>query len=457
MNLKTLFLQIAAEHAQKVDVSYFSIPPFHQLPYSHSQFSILNDFVLKINEIQIKLNRFFFSCVSDEIYDTIRGNDSCYAFSITIQGSNRIDKSVHEFETLFTGGILEITKENFEDIVEISKFLKISSLRDSCLQFHLQYNQIESLVTKFSNADLNYILLVKAECDSIYFQENENFSSVLNRAVSRISNCHEKHYFPSQYDQLFSNVPLLKEICTIIFQERKKLNPNDQQMEEMNQLTSLMSTFSNGNVSRITDKIVHLLEQHHINKIKIADQEQQINKLQKENEELSPINKLSTESKIHIPISGHDGIIAYLKEKHYDSIIITASPSWTEPNAVLMYDDSFWNSKNQDESWICIGFRGLSINPTGYLLRSWNSNYGSIQNWKLEASQDSSDWVKLDEQLNTEALNGKCLEFQYPCETRNSFSYFKFTQIGKNASIESKFFYEFHLTFIEFSGTICYH
>jgi hypothetical protein len=121
---------------------------------------------------------------------------------------------------------------------------------------------------------------------------------------------------------------------------------------------------------------------------------------------------------------------------------------------VVEYDNQFWNSKNKENSWICIEFQDVVINPTGYLLRSWNSLYGPLQNWKLEGSKDNKNWVLLDKQTNSDALNGKCVEGKFPCYTNDTFSYFKLIQIGTNGSRDRQFNLEFHLTFVEFSGEI---
>jgi hypothetical protein len=135
------FLRVATDHSLQSGISYFSIPPLHQLPYTYSQFSFLDDFVLIFPNFEIHFNRFLLSCISDEINENVLKNEKSNEFTIALSGSDQMDISAKELEFVLKGRTLEITKDNLDDLVELSKRLKIPSLIEACFQFQHQIKQ----------------------------------------------------------------------------------------------------------------------------------------------------------------------------------------------------------------------------------------------------------------------------------------------------------------------------
>jgi hypothetical protein len=73
---------------------------------------------------------------------------------------------------------------------------------------------------------------------------------------------------------------------------------------------------------------------------------------------------------------------------------------------------------------------------SGYLLRSWKFS-GSYNNenpksWKMEGSNDGNHWILIDSQSNNDWVTQDWSQKYFPTQTKEAFSYFKFTQTGKN-------------------------
>jgi hypothetical protein len=68
------------------------------------------------------------------------------------------------------------------------------------------------------------------------------------------------------------------------------------------------------------------------------------------------------------------------------------------------------------------------------LLRSWYgaSNAYNLKNWKMEYSKDIVNWVIIDKQIERNWITEDWSEVYFPVQTKESFSYLKFTQIGNN-------------------------
>jgi hypothetical protein len=81
-----------------------------------------------------------------------------------------------------------------------------------------------------------------------------------------------------------------------------------------------------------------------------------------------PKNKYS--QPVQVNLSGSSGIISYLKKFDSNPVLVTASSfihSYCLPKYVLIrYENWFWISEHQQNSWILFNFQNKKISPEGY-------------------------------------------------------------------------------------------
>jgi hypothetical protein len=112
------------------------------------------------------------------------------------------------------------------------------------------------------------------------------------------------------------------------------------------------------------------------------------------------------------------GIISYLTEKHSGNVHdkgvvnITASSVWSSYDAKHAADlgsDDYWESENEDNSWLCYDFKACRVKPTHYTIQSPRVRSTSdyyLKNWIVEVSNDGSGWKMIDSRTNNGDLNG---------------------------------------------------
>jgi hypothetical protein len=154
--------------------------------------------------------------------------------------------------------------------------------------------------------------------------------------------------------------------------------------------------------------------------------------------------------------NNHNGLFQYLKKAKSNPFSFTCSSvlhnsSSYNPENILNYDSSYFWSQNEQNSWLCIQLTSQKVILSGYLLRSSTNQFNhNLKNWTLKASKDNMDWIQLDQQMNRNWVNPDWTEVYFPIQTKKSFSYFKFTQTGKNYNNSDYFF----MNYLEFFGTI---
>jgi hypothetical protein len=148
------------------------------------------------------------------------------------------------------------------------------------------------------------------------------------------------------------------------------------------------------------------------------------------------------------------GIIQDLKNSDSNSISLSCSSflSSDVPENILIYDNkTAWHSEDKSNSWISMKFNTRKIKLSGYFFRSFHGAGGSNpKTWKVEASNDGNKWILIDEQKNLNWITHDFSEVYFPTETKDAFSYFKFTQTGGNY-INYNYF---ALNFLELFGMI---
>ena len=103
-------------------------------------------------------------------------------------------------------------------------------------------------------------------------------------------------------------------------------------------------------------------------------------------------------------------------------------------NAIDVGNDDFWTTEVPN-SYIEFHFPNHEINPTGYVIKSYNGDPGwnHLKNWKFEGSKDGNKWDLLDSQSDNYDLNGnlKSKSFEI-ANCTEKYSHFRLTQTGKN-------------------------
>lgn len=169
-----------------------------------------------------------------------------------------------------------------------------------------------------------------------------------------------------------------------------------------------------------------------------------------------------------------NGIINYLKNESHGNIgnkikITTSSfDSRHPPINVTLFDnnDKYFRTKNKGlNNFICFDFKNAKINPTYYQLKSSNNieiesdeDYdeelydNSLITWKVEGSNDKSNWVKIDEQSSCHFYrnNGSCKLFKINQEVKNDYRYIRICNTGVDSSGE-KFL---RIDSVEFYGNL---
>jgi hypothetical protein len=121
------------------------------------------------------------------------------------------------------------------------------------------------------------------------------------------------------------------------------------------------------------------------------------------------------------------------------------------PETLLNYDNStLFESKNEPNSWFSVQLKSKKIIPSGYLLRSHGNSGNTPKTWRLEGSNDNNQWIVIDQQENRDWKTKQWSEVYLPVQTKEAFSYFKFTQTGKNYQKDDYL----RLNYFEIFGTI---
>lgn len=144
-----------------------------------------------------------------------------------------------------------------------------------------------------------------------------------------------------------------------------------------------------------------------------------------------------------------NGILAYLTSKvgggnlHDKGIIeVSATESMGEKHEkkfVLESEGAYISrSKDTDDAFICLNFKGMKVSVTKYVLRSPKisvSKYFFLKSWVLEVSYDGdpNSWSEIDRQENNDVLNGSEKVGVFPAKPHDEpIQYVRLRQIGPN-------------------------
>ena len=105
------------------------------------------------------------------------------------------------------------------------------------------------------------------------------------------------------------------------------------------------------------------------------------------------------------------------------------------PVSSIQFDsDSFFKSKNEENSWLCIDFKKFRVIPKNYTIQSPNfsESGGFLKSWVIEASNDEKNWKIIDEQNNCYLMRGGNYIHNFEIMNKNNeeFRFIRLRQTG---------------------------
>jgi hypothetical protein len=490
-SLDNRFLMKKCRKVIQNQTQIFKLSSKQFLCYPKSWLNHLIDFRLLIYGIPIGINYSLFSCVCDKLHQ-LNLQKKEYSLSISNECLNcfisffDLLKGFSFISEHFDFSSLKLLIECF-GIHNLSQFLSTKIPLPQTFQESLQflssssceflkdhYSQSISLIIQHFNLisfeDLNklsnpHLLKIfssdslQLECEDYLFQiiihmikEDKNRMILLKTihfefVSSELMKTFFDHIhfdeidielFESLKKRLFSDYSVLNVLTT-----RWKSKPSILSQKETADLFALLNSHSNEVNSPIQQ----------VKQMKLDNENLQNRILQLE-KEISELKNPILKGKSFSYQNNHNGIIQELKQNESNSISLRCSSvlsSSYHSNNLLIFNEKYWVSEDESNPWICFKFNTKKIILSGYLFRSLHDNsYFNPKSWKLEASNDNSNWILIDNQVNRDWVTREWIEVYFPVETKNGYSYFKFTQTGKTYQGQIRFV----LNFVEFFGTI---
>ena len=119
-------------------------------------------------------------------------------------------------------------------------------------------------------------------------------------------------------------------------------------------------------------------------------------------------------------------------------------------------DDKIFQSKKEENSWLCIDFILNKVRPSHYSIRAtgYGSNNCSLLNWCIEGSNDQETWQELDRRSNEQSLreNRSSNTFNIQASLKND-EYYQYLRI-RSTDVNSSYDHRLVFSSIEFFGTI---
>lgn len=164
------------------------------------------------------------------------------------------------------------------------------------------------------------------------------------------------------------------------------------------------------------------------------------------------------------------GIMRYLTEKtggniHDNGTIdISSNSIWNDdqshyhPKNLVDYEKkNYYDSKDDENTYICFDFKERSIQLTSYSIESENSDAytGHLKNWIIEVSNDGKNWIEIDRHVNDGSLNGPSIvgTFKIRKSLDDFYQYVRLLQTG-NTWYPYGNHNQFYFPLIEFYGKL---
>jgi hypothetical protein len=132
------------------------------------------------------------------------------------------------------------------------------------------------------------------------------------------------------------------------------------------------------------------------------------------------------------------------------SSLLSSKDECAVKNAADLGEWSAFVSQDAEDQWIMWDFKETLVKLTHYRMKC-----SPLRSWILEASRDAESWVRLDEKVNNQELNGTMKDMKeatFPVASQDSFRFIRLRQTGENH------FGDEHLvlTYLEFFGKLKY-
>jgi hypothetical protein len=132
------------------------------------------------------------------------------------------------------------------------------------------------------------------------------------------------------------------------------------------------------------------------------------------------------------------GYLTYLAGQYrgnlHDNGIVTITaksiaddPASALRNVVDLDFDSWFQSKDEPDQWICWDFHGLRFCPIGYVIKTQH-----LRSWILEGSLDGEHWRELDRRTGVWQFKGQVSEATFPIANPMECRFIRLTQTDVN-------------------------
>lgn len=362
------------------------------------------------------------------------------------------------------------SKGDFQRFLDLLTFQQ-QNISDQDISFLTEIISIlntDNLDINFATVEIsleNVIDLIKAHEQAPFF-----YSANLQQEIDFLSS----HLYEMKEEQI-ARIPELSTdtIEEIISSDRLVLETEDQLLSLINHLLSKSSSYStlyeHVHFTNVSDEAmkeflssfsIDLMTQGtwiSISKRLIKEESFQFSESEKESRYQHPVVKEEIQFKGSNDLRG---VFSYIRDHSNiseDVAVTQSSFGGGDVNCLLNIESKSgsYSTQNSQNSWICFEFKKHRIIPKNYTIQNYNGLYNP-RSWVIEASDDGSEWTKIDEQNDCENLKGreKIHTFTIPkMNVKNKVYGFKFIRIcytNQNWNND----YRLKLRSIEFYGSL---
>jgi hypothetical protein len=96
--------------------------------------------------------------------------------------------------------------------------------------------------------------------------------------------------------------------------------------------------------------------------------------------------------------------------------------------------DSYFETDNRPDQWICFDFKTVRTEPTHYTIRThqYDPGYAHLKNWVVEGSDDAVSWTEIDRRENNSDINKAWDVKMFAVSRSGSFKMIRLRQTGLN-------------------------
>jgi len=120
---------------------------------------------------------------------------------------------------------------------------------------------------------------------------------------------------------------------------------------------------------------------------------------------------------------------------HNNSLVISASAiGFGSPQSLVDRQASEFYTPSDPNSWIKLSIFNGVLKCKYYSLRNRNQNDHYLRTWKLQGSNDDSNWTDIDVHTNNTALNSPSQWLSFPVTSSVAYKHFRLLMTGQNSS-----------------------